>query len=357
MPVRSRFSPAALLTIVAFLASFALPARADSLSDANALLKQGQSSQALDKVDQFLASKPKDAQGRFLKGLILSEMGHQQEAITVFTKLTEDYPELPEPYNNLAVIYAQQKQYEKAKQELEMAIRTHPSYATAHENLGDIYARLASQAYDKALQLDSSNTRAQTKLAMIRELMSTSARPGAERPASPATASAAPAVAPSRNVDPKPAAKTGPKPVAKAEPKQVAAITPNQPAPVAVPVRAQEPGIDPTPELAKAIDDWAAAWSHKDTKRYFASYSPDFSVPGGQARTAWEAQRTQRINKPGAIEVGYENLRVSREGPDRVIARIRQHYRSASLKTSSNKVLVFVRRDGKWLIQQERVGN
>jgi tetratricopeptide (TPR) repeat protein len=94
----------------------------------------------------------------------------------VFSKLTEDYPELPEPYNNLAVIYAQQKQYDKAKQALEMAIRTHPSYATAHENLGDIYARLASQAYDKALQIDSSNSSAQNKLALIRDLMSTASR-------------------------------------------------------------------------------------------------------------------------------------------------------------------------------------
>ncbi len=59
----------------------------------------------------------------------------------MFTKLSEDYPELPEPYNNLAVLYAQQKQYDKARTALEMAIRTHPSYAIAYENLGDIYAK------------------------------------------------------------------------------------------------------------------------------------------------------------------------------------------------------------------------
>src|SRR2546425_9737176 len=77
---------------------------------------------------------------------------------SIFTKLTQDYPELPEPYNNLAVIYASQGQYEKARAALEQSIRTHPSYATAYENLGDVYAKLASQAYDKALQLDSSNS-------------------------------------------------------------------------------------------------------------------------------------------------------------------------------------------------------
>lgn len=75
-------------------------------------------------------------------------MGRNAEAITVFTRLTEDFPELPEPYNNLAVLYAQQKQYNKARTALEMAIRTHPSYAVAHSE-EIVYAKLASQAYDK----------------------------------------------------------------------------------------------------------------------------------------------------------------------------------------------------------------
>ena len=100
-------------------------------------------------------------------------------------KLTEDYPELPEPYNNLAVLYAQQKQYDKARTALEMAIRTHPSYAIAYENLGDVYAKLASQAYDKALQLDSANSTAQNKMALIRDLISTSAGKRPQAPAAP----------------------------------------------------------------------------------------------------------------------------------------------------------------------------
>lgn len=132
-------------------------ANAQSLPDIQRLMKQGQLPQALDKTDAYIASKPRDPQGRFMRGLILTEMGRTADAIAVFTKLAEDFPELPEPYNNLAVLYAQQKQYDKARTALEMAIRTHPSYSIAHENLGDVYAKLASQAYDKALQLDSSN--------------------------------------------------------------------------------------------------------------------------------------------------------------------------------------------------------
>ena len=139
----SKRALAASLLLASLICS---PVRADSVQDLQALVKQGQLSQALEKADQLLASKPRDAQVRFLRGVILSELNRGGEAITVFQKLTEDYPELPEPYNNLAVLYAQQRQYDKARNALEMAIRTHPSYATAHENLGDIYARLASQA-------------------------------------------------------------------------------------------------------------------------------------------------------------------------------------------------------------------
>ena len=126
---------------------------ADEVQDINKMMRQGQLPQALERVDNFLAGKPRDAQGRFLKGLILTEMNRPNDAIQVFLKLSQDYPELPEPYNNLAVLYASQGQYEKARVALESSIRTHPSYATAHENLGDIYAKMASQAYDKALQL------------------------------------------------------------------------------------------------------------------------------------------------------------------------------------------------------------
>jgi len=315
------------------LASLALPVRADVLQDASKLLKQGQPAQALDKTEQYLATKPKDAQGRFLKGLILTEMNRSQDAVVVFTKLTEDYPELPEPYNNLAVIYAQQKQYDKARQALEMAIRTHPSYATAHENLGDIYARMASQAYDKALQIDSSNASAQTKLAMIRELMgSSTGRP----PAKPAAGPVAVVQPQAKPVEEKPA--------------EV------KPATAAAPTAAESKAADASGDIAKTLDAWAAAWSKKNVKSYLAYYARDFQTPGGESRATWEAERAKRINKPGAILVSIEGLRITSEGADRASARFRQHYRSASLKTSSNKLLLLAKHDGKWLIQQERVG-
>src|SRR5258706_11341460 len=155
---------------VALLAASA-GALADDVEEASKLLKSGQHQQALERVNKVLAAKPKDPQARFLKGLIYAEQGNPREASEIFLKLTQDYPDLPEPYNNLAVIYAAQGQYEKARAALEQSIRTHPSYATAYENLGDVYAKLASQAYDKALQIDSANAGAKNKLALVRDLV------------------------------------------------------------------------------------------------------------------------------------------------------------------------------------------
>jgi len=310
-------------------------ARADEIQDINQLLKSGQQAQALDRVNRYLASRPKDAQGRFLKGLILADQNKTAEAIEVFTRLSQDYPELPEPYNNVAVLYASQGQYEKARQALEMSIRTHPAYATAYENLGDLYAKLASQSYDKALQLDSSNSAAKTKLALMTEIVSNSTRPRT------AVASAAPAPQPA----PQPPRAAAPKPVP-------------QPPVAAAPAPARQAAAAPSAEseeVLKAVHAWAKAWSANDVHGYLASYAPSFKTPGGESRAAWENARKQRISGKH-IEVGVESPKVAMSGPNAATVTFRQAYRSATLKTTSTKTLALVRANGKWLIQQERVG-
>jgi Flp pilus assembly protein TadD len=128
--------------------------------------------QALARADKYLADKPRDPQMRFLKGVIEADTGKRAEAIATYTQLTQEYPELPEPYNNLAVLYAQGGEYDKARESLEGAVRANPNYATAHENLGDVYAKLASQSYAKAQQIDPANATAPAKLALVRQLLS-----------------------------------------------------------------------------------------------------------------------------------------------------------------------------------------
>jgi len=319
----------------------ALPVRADELQDIDRLLKQGQHAQALDRVNQYLSQKPKDAKGRFIKGLILVEQNKGAEAIEVFTALSRDYPELPEPYNNLAVLYAAQGQYEKARQQLEMSIRTHPSYATAYENLGDVYTKLASQAYDKALQFDSSNSAAKNKLSLIHDLISSrparSASTPSGTPSEPAPPPSAARIAPAKSAETK---------LAAAKPKSVATK------PAEKPARAQGGGE----EVLQTVLAWAGAWSTQNVESYLAFYAQDFKTPKGQARSEWEAARRQRISSPKKIEVAVESPKVTVKDQNNAVVSFRQAYRSDNLNIRSSKTLVMVRNEGRWLIQQERAG-
>jgi Flp pilus assembly protein TadD len=175
----SRIPPLARL-LTAALALLAAPlVQADENSDVAQLIRSGKLPEAQAKVDQHLASKPRDPQMRFLKGVIQTESGKPAEAIETLTGLTQEFPELPEPYNNLAVLYASQNQYDKARTALEMAVRLNPAYATAHENLGDVYAKLASQSYGKSLQIDANNPQAQQKVATLSSMLA----PKAGKPA------------------------------------------------------------------------------------------------------------------------------------------------------------------------------
>jgi tetratricopeptide (TPR) repeat protein len=348
------FKPAAArLAIILFCMGLSAPvlAQNDDLQEAQQLLKQGQTDRAMERIDQYLKTRPKDARGRFLRGILLTEQNKPVEAIRVFTELTQDYPELPEPYNNLAVLYASQGQYDKARGALEMAIRTHPSYATAHENLGDIYAKMASQAYDKALQLDKGNQGAQTKLNLIKDLFT-----GGTRPPKVAMTQTAPKAAPApatRPITPAPQA-AAPKPAPVAAAKEPAKEAPKEPAkePAKTPVV-----TSPSPDaVLKAVNSWAAAWASNDVDAYLARYAPGFKTPDGEPRKEWEAERRSRIAKPRQIEVRVEAPKVTFNEANRATVTFRQHYRSNTFKATASKTLVMVRSGTQWLIQEEIVG-
>ena len=149
------------------------------LKEAGTLIKERQFETAETKLDALITQRPREPQARFLKGVVETELGHTDAAIEVFRGLIADYPELPEPYNNLAVIYAQKGEYDSARIALETAVRTAPNWAVARENLGDIYARLAAAEYDRAAKLDRDNKTAPAKLTAVRSLFaaSTPAKP------------------------------------------------------------------------------------------------------------------------------------------------------------------------------------
>jgi ketosteroid isomerase-like protein len=363
---RSHLPRAMRLLVLAAAVAASMPSVADEYGDVNQLLGSGRHAEALQKADQFLAAKPKDPQMRFLKGVVQSRSGKTVEAVQTFTRLTEDYPELPEPYNNLAVLHADQSQFDKARAALEMAIRTNPSYATAYENLGDVHARLASQAYSRALQLDSGVTGVQPKLSLIRELFAPAQRsarapapalapvPVAVAVAAPSAAvavAAAPAAPPVMAARPAPV--PAPAPVASA-PAPVAAASP---APVPVPAAASATPAAGTAsrDVEAAVQAWAAAWSGRDMNGYLGAYGKEFDPPGSMSRTAWEAERRERIMGKSRISVKLSDMRVAFNG-NKAVAKFKQAYAADTLNVNSRKTLELVKSGDRWVIVRESTG-
>ena len=350
MPSIRSFTPLTLLrllpaTLALSAALLTASVHANDVDEVNQLLKAGKQAQALTKVEQSLTTKPRDPQLRFLKGVIQTEMGKPQDAIGTFNKLTEEYPELPEPYNNLAVLHASAGQFDKARAALEMAIRTNPSYSTAHENLGDIYANLASQAYSKALQLGGSSTSLQPKLTLIRELFApggkginpSTAKPVATAPAAPATATVTAPAAVAAPAMTTPAAK----------PAAPVAIAPSAPAPAAVAASDKD--------IEQAVRAWASAWSSKDMNAYLGAYAKNFDTPKNLPRKTWEEERRERIMGKSRISVKVSDI-VTKSNGSTATVKFRQDYAADALATSSRKTLELNKVGDRWLIAKETTG-
>jgi tetratricopeptide (TPR) repeat protein len=363
-------------------------AYADETPAITKLMQAGQYAEALKKTNAVLSKYPDDAQLRFIKGLILAEQNKSAEAITIFSKLIEDFPDLPEPYNNLAVLYAARGEYDKARATLDQAIRTNPTYATAMQNLGDVYAKMASQAYDKALQLETDNKAPQPRLILVQSLNgnvtggtnpkhTVIARP-APPPEKPVQVAVAPQpkapepVAPPPVPTPAPAPAPAPvvkqpeaKPAPQEKPAQPSATTPPQ-APVAkAPETKPEPKAEAKPAKTEqhaqadvvlaTVNGWAKAWGDQNVKAYLGYYSDNFKPAGGSSRAAWATERRARIEDKGHIDVKVNAPVVRIEGNTATV-RFRQGYTSNRLTVNSRKTMVLEKNGNKWLIIQEIAG-
>jgi ketosteroid isomerase-like protein len=221
---------------------------------------------------------------------------------------------------------------------------------------------MASQAYDKALQLDRGNQAAQGKLNLIKDLFSQTPRPAGKVTVAKADTAAAPAAQPAPTPA-APAAKPAPAPQAAAQPSAPAkavetpaassAASTAKPAPeskAAAPARGTE-------DVLKSVNAWARAWASNDVPAYISAYASDFQTPKGMSRSGWEAERKARIAKPRKIEVEVDSPRVNFDEKNRAIVSFRQHYKSGPMNVTSGKTLVMVKNGDKWLIQQERAGS
>lgn len=278
-------------------------AQADDLAEARALIREGQSGRALEQINAYLETNADDAGARFLRGVALTESGRHREAVEVFTTLTRDFPELPEPYNNLAVLHARNGDLEAARSALLEAIRIHPRYATAHENLGDVYAKMAAAEFGRASELDPSNTTAREKLRVVDAL---------------------------------------------------AAGTPSG----VEPVGAGHGSATASEEKVLAmVAGWADAWSKQDVDAYLAHYGAEYLPAGGLTRAEWAKIRRERLRSPEFISIGIDSPEVHFENASRAVVRFTQSYRSDTYRDQVTKRLDLVKEGGRWKIRRETTIN
>lgn len=376
------------LLITGFVLNAFSMSYADDLAEVNNHIKQGEYVQAAEKIENYVRQNPRSLEGRFLKGVILSEQGKTQDAIQVFYQLTQDFPTVPEPYNNLAVLYASTGQYNKARYALELAIKTHPAYSAAHDNLSNIYSYMASVAYNKALQLDKEKTNSikPAKLILVREVSSQGGH--TKRNGQVATTTMAPRLVTTLSPTTTPTPAAPPVKVAATVPKETPVVTkkpvtPMTPPPAAAPALNGEelklsvpgktnPAVGASTATTKnepasaasnkdAIDTakgWASAWAAKNVNGYLGYYGPNFNPPGNTSRKQWEGQRRDRISRPKSIQVRLENIKVTPIADGKVSVSFRQFYSSDHLHNTTAKTLVLERnkQNNKWQIQEERTG-
>lgn len=303
-----------------------------------------------------------EALERFQRGIVLAEQKQTESALAVFEQLTRDYPGWPEPFNNLAVLYASRGEEKKAEAALLAALRTHPSYALIYRNLNDLYAGIAERAYRKALESEAGETDP-PRLALATEVALPRDTTGSVSIASPAEGEravpdtvAAVAARTETAVVNRPVSEPEPPPL------QVAAALAE---PLKEPLtRTREPAATQSPgqtglenEVLDAVTSWLSAWSSQDVERYLSFYGHHFQPGGGVSRERWESLRRVRVSKPAFIEVRIAEPMVRLEAGDRAVVRFLQRYRSNTFEGRTWKTLHMSRGPSGWKIIREQTGS
>jgi|TARA_B110000014_G_C20118248_1_gene591411 tetratricopeptide (TPR) repeat protein len=307
MKNKINFFVSVLMGSIFLLASFTTFGKSN-LEQIKILLKNGKYSRAEILVNKSIEDNLNNPELLFYKGIIETNIGKNNQAIDTFRNLTEKFPELPEPFNNLAVLYAEKGQFILAKEILEQAIKTNPSYLTAHINLGDIFTKMASEAYNNALEIDESNNIAITKLSMITQLF---------------------------NYNPN------------IKNTKIDSIK------VTNKVKDKKPTKKEISEdILNVLDNWRVAWENKNMDEYLSAYASNFQYPNNMTQTSWEKYRTNRITSKKVIEISLSNTKIKFKKKE-VLVTFVQNYKSGNLNQVSNKTLVFIEEEGDWLIFKE----
>ena len=120
---------------------------------------------ALKQIDLALKANSRNVQLQFKRAVIYSRMGNNRRAKEAFNDLISRYPEIVEPYNNLAAIYASEGNLSKARDLLNKATTVNPNFAMSYENLADLELQspdpdlnMALQNYEKAMENSTAGT-------------------------------------------------------------------------------------------------------------------------------------------------------------------------------------------------------
>ncbi|MDO6564423.1 tetratricopeptide repeat protein [Amphritea sp. 1_MG-2023] len=348
---------------------------ASELKHAKTLQDKGDLKGAFDQVNDYLVSNPKDPNGWLLYGISLINQNKLKEAADIFSKLSHLYPDAPEPYNNLAVVYARQGDNDQAVEVLLEAFETHPSYAQVQTNLKAVYSALATQAYNRALDLDNKQP-ARADLGILDQVYQplsaqtlVAAAPQSTPQAAPQTVAVAttsvtsqPSVTvttPSELIIEERDKSQGTVPATiTTEPAIVSAkqpITPNREvkpeshsnvvAGLSEPVRA---------EIQQIISNWASSWSAQDVSAYLNFYTDSYTPDATNiTHRQWVWGRQQRLSKPSFIKVVITDVSLAEAGEDKIRAVFRQRYQSNTYQDDVYKTLTLTQQNGAWKIQTE----
>ncbi|MBO9468937.1 tetratricopeptide repeat protein [Endozoicomonas sp. G2_2] len=268
---------------------------------------------AVEALDEVLAQSPNDAEARFLKGLALARSGDTGGALDVFNALVKNNPDMAEAWNNLGVLRARDNDLAGAQTALEKAVEINPEHGPAQENLGDIYVAMAQTAYSRAGELESDNAIARAKSQQLAEFI------GGGMSSAPAAAGQGTSTPPA-----------------------VPNVTRGAQAQVAVDTS--------TPQAT--LQTWAKLWSAQDVRGYLSMYGDAFVPSDGMSRSAWAAQRRDRVGSPARIDIGLSNTRIDRRG-EQALVTFTQRYESNTYQDEERKALLMGETADGWQILRE----
>ncbi|MDQ6992267.1 MAG: tetratricopeptide repeat protein [Mariprofundus sp.] len=267
-----------------------------------------------------VAKTPADYQSWFALGVSQANQQHFDKAIAAFTQVIKLQPRLAEPHNNLAVIYNEQGNLRAAVRELEASLKLKPNYGTAQENIGDLYVKLAADAYKKALENHASVSLRQRYSYLLH-------------------------IHDSEGV------------IELANDKQVEADGLEN-STIFVREKRSSKGSKQANmadlALLSSLESWRKAWSSRDIKAYFNAYADSFHAGGTfHSLRDWQAHKKSVIGKATFINVRLQNIHIIEQHRDQARITFSQHFRSNRYSSDDQKELRFQRFPAGWKIVRE----